>query len=143
MNELPREARWSLLAAISLGLFLAGLGLGGIVGGQGLSSSSRTGGNGTYGVIAANNSTSNNGGGAVRAQGGVNDGLVATTGDAGAAAVRAQNTASNGVAVWGTNPGSGVGVYGGAFGSVSYGGPYVGVAGQSGSSAGVGVYGPT
>jgi hypothetical protein len=28
MNQLPREARWSLLAAIALGLFLAGLGVG-------------------------------------------------------------------------------------------------------------------
>ena len=28
MNQLPREARWSLLAAIALGLFLAGLGAG-------------------------------------------------------------------------------------------------------------------
>jgi len=41
MNDLPRGARWSLIAAIVLGLLLAGLGAGAVIGSQ--ASSSTTG----------------------------------------------------------------------------------------------------
>jgi hypothetical protein len=131
MNELPREARWSLLAAISIGLFLGGLGLGGIVGGRSVSA----------GPAAAPTSSSTEPPGPVRAVGGQSDGIVAVTDNALAAAVRAQNGAANGVAIWGTNAGPGVGVYGIAVGSDLGNAPAIGVAGQVNSTNGVGVYG--
>jgi hypothetical protein len=89
MNELPREARWSLLAAITVGLFLAGLGAGAVVGRQ------------TASAVSG----------------------------------------GNGVALWATNSGTGVGAYGGESGSQLGDGPYVGVAGQASSQDGIGIYG--
>ena len=61
MNQLPREARWSLLAAIALGLFLAGLGAGALFVTQRLNPTSvevRSGGGDNSSVPATNNGTS-------------------------------------------------------------------------------------
>ena len=61
MNQLPREARWSLLAAIALGLFLAGLGAGNLFVTQRLNPTSvevRSGGGDNSSVPATNNGTS-------------------------------------------------------------------------------------
>lgn len=188
MNDLPRGARWSLIAAIVLGLLLAGLGAGAVIGSQGSSSAtgpskvraatgsnalevhqtgsgtgiqadaiggsaaifsstqsdttkSITAGSASYGVYAANDSDLNAGGAAVRAQGNQNDGVVATSDNALAAAVRGQNGTTNGVAIWGSNPGTGIGVFGVATGSPGAPGPIVGVAGQAGSANGIGIFG--
>lgn len=164
MNDLPREARWSLIAAVVLGMFLAGLGAGTVFGSWGFASatgpakvraatdsdalnvqqsgagagirSATTGGyagdfssqqsdatvsitadGASYGVYAANDGAAASGGGAVRAQGEQNDGIVATSDGAQSAAIRGQNSAPNGVAIWGSNPGTGIGVFGVASGS--------------------------
>ena len=119
MNDLPREARWSLIAAVVLGLFLAGLGAGAVLGSRGLSWAN----------------------GSVTFKGGQGDGLEANTSSARAAGVRSVNTETGGVAIWGTNSGSGIGVYGVASGSEGSQGPSAGVAGQGNTSDSVGVYG--
>jgi hypothetical protein len=77
----------------------------------------------------------------VQAVGGQGDGLVATTNDSGAAAIRAWNAAADGVAIWGSSPATGIGVYGVAVGPSQGGGPVIGVAGQVASDDGIGVYG--
>jgi hypothetical protein len=186
MNELPREARWSLAVALTLGLLLAGFGAGVVVGGGGMSATGPTkvsaesssdalrvdqsgegtgvrsatdggtagyfasqGGNSVVAITAAGSSSgvyaqndgSQSGGAAVFARGRQNNGVVATSDSASSAAIRGLNSAPDGVAIWGSTSGTGVGVFGVSQGADDGQNPAVGLAGESSGTGGIGVFG--